>query len=313
MVVFLLACTPSPTPAVLPTPPAEGPVAPGWYALDPLPVPLQEVSVLEVGDAVWVLGGFDDTVSPVDTVWILDRDGWRAGPALPKPLHHLNAAVVDGRIHVLGALSGRGFTPIDRSWRFEDDGTWSTLPPVPEPLGAAAVGVVGSEVLLAGGVSTGTIAVGYAYDTAAGTWRALPDLPAPRDHGVGAGGDAFRVLGGRDGGIGNVRGDVFALVDGAWEAQAPLPTARAGTAGAQLPDGRVLVAGGEGNPDDPDGVFADVEIYDPAVDAWEVLESLPTPRHGTQAAWFDGGIVIPGGATVRAFHAVDTVEWLVLE
>jgi hypothetical protein len=268
--------------------------------------------VLSVGEEAWVLGGFDDGLQVSDGIWILDGGGWREGPPLPEPLHHLNAAVVDGQVYILGALVGLGFDPIDRSWRL-DAGGWTPLPPVPEPLGASAVGVVGTEIRLAGGLATGTEQLAFAFDTVGESWRTLPALPEARDHGVGAGGDAFRVLGGRDNGLANVRDDVFELVGDAWVRRTAMPTARAGVAGTQLPDGRVFVAGGEGNPDDPDGVFAEVELYDPDADTWVALDDLPTPRHGTGAAAFDGGVLVPGGATVQAFRAVDTVEWLKLE
>ena len=283
----------------------------------PLPEALQEVAVVTVADEVWVLGGFDDSIQVSDRVWILAGDDpntatWRPGPALPRPMHHHNTAVFDGRLYVLGGLEG-SFVPFADAWVLDRAAeAWLELPPVPVAMGSAAVGVANGEILLAGGLTPDTDTLGFAFDPRAETWRPLPDLPAARDHAVGAGGDALRVLGGRDNGLANVRDDVWQLVGDTWIPGTPLPTARAGTAGTTLPDGTVLVAGGEGNPSDPDGVFAEVERYDPLSDAWTVLDPMPTPRHGTGAAPFAGGVLVPGGATVQAFRAVDTVEWLVL-
>jgi N-acetylneuraminic acid mutarotase len=77
--------------------------------------------------------------------------------------------------------------------------------------------------------------------------------------------------------------------------------------------GRFVVVGGEGNAAAASGVFDDVEAYDPATDAWDVLEPMLTPRHGTGAAELNGKLYVPGGATQQAFGAVDTNEVYVFE
>lgn len=300
MILLLVAC-------VGPGAPPAGPSV--WEELAPLPVPVQEVGVVAVGESVWVMGGFDDGLIPLDTVFVLGPDGtWSQGPALPRPLHHLNVAVHGGRVYVLGALEGLGFSPTADAW-VHDGAAWSALPAVPEPLGASAVGVVDGEIVVAGGLP-GPHTRAYAFDPGATSWRALPDLPVALDHAVGAGGAEMLVLGGRQAGLSDVRDAVVALDGAGWSSRAPLPTARAGCAGGIGPDGRVWIAGGEGNPADPDGVFAEVERYDPTTDTWDTLSPMRTPRHGTQAAWWQGGLLVPGGATVRGFFAVDTVEWL---
>jgi hypothetical protein len=84
-------------------------------------------------------------------------------------------------------------------------------------------------------------------------------------------------------------------------------TPRAGTAAAVVAD-QVLVAGGEGNPRDPSGVFPDNEAYDPASDTWTVLEPMLTPRHGTGGASINDVFFIPGGAIRQRFGAVATNE-----
>jgi hypothetical protein len=303
MILALLGCGP-PTPTV--------PGARAWQTLEPLPVPLQEVAVVGRADGtVWVMGGFDDQRFIRDETWILDATGsWSPGPFLPEPLHHMNVAEVEGDLYLLGALGGALFEPTAAAWRLPagaDD--WEVLAPVPEPLGAAAVGVVDGRILLAGGLVGRTTAIGYAYVVEEDRWESLPALPGARDHGNGAGGDAFRVFGGRENGLSQVRDDVWLLDDGDWTALAPLPTARAGTASAVLPDGTIAVVGGEGS-GRADGTFDEVEAYDPVADAWEVLPALPVGIHGTGAAIWQEGLLLPGGADVQAFAAVDTVYWL---
>lgn len=301
-------CSPEPpAPGTLPSPREE----PGWYGVEALPHPLQEHGVVTVGDEVWTIGGVDDAIVTLDEVWIFDGS-WREGPSIPVPLHHPNVAVHDGDVYVLGGLEGRSFTPTDLAWVLRaGSGSWTALPSLPEPRGAAATGLDGDRIVLAGGLQGGTVGTAVAFDTVAGAWLDLPDLPGQRDHAIGASPEGFWVVGGRRNGLNNVHPESWALVDGVWEDRPGLPTARAGMAGVTLPDGRVLACGGEGDPDVLSGVFEEVELYDGAV--WSGLDPMPVPIHGAGAGVFDGGVLVPGGADVRGFAAIDTVQLLVLE
>ncbi len=133
-------------------------------------------------------------------------------------------------------------------------------------------------------------------------------MDEPRDHliAAAAGGKFYAVGGRRNESLrGNV--DQFDPATGKWTAKAPMLTPRAGTAGA-LVGNRILVAGGEGNPNDPSGVFPETEAYDPAQDAWQKLEPMLTPRHGTGGAVLKGVFYVPGGATLEGFGPVATNE-----
>ncbi len=74
---------------------------------------------------------------------------------------------------------------------------------------------------------------------------------------------------------------------------------------ARLPDGRVLVAGGDGAyqgaSQDAANVTASAEAYDPATDTWSPLPSMPEPRAGGAAAVLgDGSVLLVGGYTEKA-------------
>ena len=86
-----------------------------------------------------------------------------------------------------------------------------------------------------------------------------------------------------------------------------MPTARGGIASGVL-EGKIVVLGGEGNDDDPSGVFAQVELYDPATDEWTALPDMAVPRHGMTAAVDGDGLAVPGGATREGFGAVATFD-----
>jgi N-acetylneuraminic acid mutarotase len=116
------------------------------------------------------------------------------------------------------------------------------------------------------------------------------------------------VAGGRDG-----RTSTMAVLEEydpatrTWTERAAMPTGRSGIAGAGL-DGRFYVFGGEGNRSQPQGMFDNVEAYDPAQNAWTRLPPMATPRHGINAAVIGSRIYLPGGATVEGFGVTPVNE-----
>ena len=286
---------------------------PGWTTAPDLPRgPTQETVTVAVDGTIYVIGGF--VGGPVDAVQAFDTRtcAWSEGPALPRAIHHANAAVVDGTIWVLGALESLSFTTHGHvwSWNPATETAWTTHPAMPAERGSSVLGVVDGQILVAGGLRNGTVQEVSRFDPAARTWTTLPALPDGRDHACGGViGDAFYVAGGRGGMAGGNASTLWALLPGAtsWTPRASMPTGRSGTACAILDD-RLYVFGGEGNPATPTGVFAEAEVYDPAADAWTSLASMPVPRHGMGAAAWDGRIYVPGGATVGGFGAVATHE-----
>jgi N-acetylneuraminic acid mutarotase len=290
-----------------------------WDRLDDLPTgPVQETAVVEMDGLIYVLGGIDDERGAVAQVLVYDpaADQWLAdgAPALPLEVHHVNAAVLDGTIYVVGSLAG-DFSPIAQVWSWSPgDEAWATdHAAMPDPRGAAAVGVVDGLIVVAGGYAAGGLssAIVSSYDPAGDSWDdSPPDLAMPREHATAqVVGGVLYVIGGRSNGIIAISADVASYDGTEWAPRAPMPTARGGIASGVV-DGKIAVVGGEGNPDAASGVFPQAELYDPVADAWTSLADMPTPRHGMGAAGFEGKLYVPGGADVMAFAAVDTHEVL---
>jgi N-acetylneuraminic acid mutarotase len=240
-------------------------------------------------------------------------------------MNHPNTAVVDGKIYVLGGLGvGAGQWP---NWQAIGDcyvycpvgKTWESLGPMPKGTerGAAAVGVSGSKIYVAGGLEylgiagQKTLSVSSVYDTRTGVWTPLPDLPEGRDHaGAAVVRDSFYVVGGRINGNGiGMRDTVFALDIAAsrpvWKTRtARMPTRRGGLSAAAIGD-VIYTFGGEGNEESETGVFNQTEAYDTERDFWTKLRPMQVPRHGTSATSADGGVYIPGGGVHQNLGATD--------
>ncbi|KAF5336440.1 hypothetical protein D9611_006602 [Ephemerocybe angulata] len=259
---------------------------------------------------------------------------WSLASPAPVPLNHPNGAVVDGKIYLLGGL----YDSHDGIWRATPDSwvytpskdSWTSLPSLPAndtARGSAAMGVYKDVVYLAGGESVLPLIPGQvqqsvddvsAFDTRTRKWISLPEkakkLPGRRDHaGAAVINGVFYVLGGRDMGQENVRGDVFALdlnnLKKGWVVKnGKMPTPRGGIAAGQV-KGKIYAFGGEGNPvEGSNGVYDQVEAYDVKRDTWEKLEKMKLPRHGTSATSIGGGIYIPGGGITQSGSPVDAFD-----
>lgn len=91
---------------------------------------------------------------------------------------------------------------------------------------------------------------------------------------------------------------------GVCTATGPLPTAQNSAAAFTLPDGRVLLVGG--NHSD-----ARTALYDPATNAWSVGPSLSAPRLDAPAAQLlDGSVLVVGGASGPSQTALAGIERL---
>lgn len=288
-----------------------------WAEAPPIPGgPIQETAAVALGDDVWVIGGLTSFTDHTSAVWVFDTVArtWSAGPSLPQPVHHANAAVVDGSVYVVGFL-GQNFAASGTVWRHTPgvDTGWVARQAMTAGTqrGASVTGVIDGRIYVAGGLrGFGAVTSVSAYDPAVDAWDdSEPDLPMARDHGCGGGlGGALIVAGGRQGDIGSTTRSVLALTPGGgWEVRAELPTGRGGTACGVVGE-RLIVVGGEGNPDAASGVFPQTEAYDADTDTWATLEPMRTPRHGMAAAGVGGVLYVPAGATTQSVGPVDTHE-----
>lgn len=114
-------------------------------------------------------------------------DAWQARAPLPTGRDHHAAALVDGKISVIGGrLNGsysRNLGTVEEYNPAAD--TWRMRVPLPTPhsgIGAAALG--GRIYVVGGEAPAGTFSQVEIFDPAANRWSRGPDLPTPR-HGLG--------------------------------------------------------------------------------------------------------------------------------
>ena len=221
-----------------------------------------------------MLGGLTDTGAGSARVEVYDpaTNSWTNAAPLPEQRHHIGVATLGGALYSVGGFAGASFSPTNDVYRFDPArNEWTAVASLPAPRGAlAVVQMYGLLYAVGGSTASGTITDNTLYDPETNEWSFVTNLPTPRNHlaAVALNGYMY-VIGGRADGGGNANTgelDRYDPIENRWDVLAPMPTARSGHAAAVL-DGRIVVMGGEVNPDNPpNGVFVEVEVYDPSAD-----------------------------------------------
>src|SRR6516162_5404295 len=86
--------------------------------------------------------------------------------------------------------------------------------------------------------------------------------------------------------------------------RARMPTARSAI-GAGVYNNNILVAGGEGQDQRFLAAFKAVEAYDPALNRWQVLPSMPHPRHGLAVGAVGNRLYTVSGDGQSAGNGID--------
>jgi N-acetylneuraminic acid mutarotase len=234
-------------------------------------------------------------------------DHWTRRTPLQVARNGVAAAVVDHKIFVIGGQSydsesheGVSLGTVEES----DDtrGPWTFGPPMPTPRDQLGVTSTPSGLIYAiGGESSfshtvlDTVEV---FDPSTGEWSEGPSLPSPRSEpSVFASGNRILAIGGYGSGCAQTN-TTFELkvVLHKWVLRAPMPTARRGAASAQLPDGRIVIAGGSTQCGGESTITDAVEIYSPASNTWQTVAPLPVPiEFGAAATGADGRVYVTGG------------------
>ena len=308
-----------------------------WKTLAPIAIaPRQEHTTVALSsDTLAILGGIVPdaqlaTTTDIMQLYDISANAWSSAASMPLPMNHANAAVVNGKIYLLGGLAvapDGAWRAVADSWVYDPErDEWESVTPMPNGTerGSAAMGVHGTKIYLAGGMTTLDVPGGgyqdsvttvSAYDTVQGTWTTFSErLPEGRDHAGGAVvGSKLYVVGGRYFGQENTRDTVFSLdlkkKNAIWQtSSARMPTARGGISAAAIGT-KIYTFGGEGNKaEGSNGVFNETEVFETVSETWEALSPMELPRHGTSAVAIDGRIYIPGGGIYQSAGPVNTTD-----
>jgi len=263
-----------PLPAVKPTPPpaVAEPTAP---AETPKAVPTTASNVSGLVPAP----GFGASSAPAFGV------AWRRVADLPEPRAKFGAAVLDGKIYVVGGESRNGL--LSSAVVYDPAaGRWAPAGSLTGPRASHAAVVAGGRLYAVGGFS-GSSLVGSVevFDPAANSWRPVEGagstMPTPRSvFGCAVVGDRILTFGGNRPVL-----EIFDTATGRWTSGGNLPWPLVGAAAVAWQDRVYLMGGFSGQ-----AVSGAVHVYDAAAGRWlaDAEQSLQA-RSGSAAVCDAGG------------------------
>ncbi|GHC68309.1 DUF6603 domain-containing protein [Streptomyces flavofungini] len=306
---------------------AVAPFVPGtWADTGTLPTPVAQVDtvVLATGKAL-LAGGTGATGTALAAAVLFDPTSGAWSPSAPLAVArrlHTTTRLADGRVLAAGGRGADG-APLAAAEVFDPAaGAWTPS----GPMGAARFGhsatpLPGGRVLAAGGSAArggqgfGALRSAELFDPATRAWTAtVPMTDARTGHQAVLLRDGrVLVVGGAlpTGGTGDAALAYCELYDpasGTWSPTGSLHTARTGHQGTLLPDGRVLVTGGEaavaaGGTFSP-RALATAELYDPLTGTWTAAAPMPGGRARHRALLTRAGdVLVIGGTTGPASTA----------
>jgi N-acetylneuraminic acid mutarotase len=211
----------------------------------------------------------------------------------------------NGRVLVAGGWgSTERFGPKLASAELYDPvtGTWTATGSMSATRhGHSATLLPSGMVLVAGGYDVDRLASTELYDPVTGIWTASGRLPEPFLGHIAvqlpngtvliAGGD---VPSG-SGAVGSAHAAFYDPATRTWTMVASMHTPRLAHSAVLLPDGRVLVMGGQ-KIGSPYTAFASAEVFDPAAGTWTAIPDMTQARSGHTATLLpDGRVLVASG------------------
>ncbi len=279
-----------------------------------------------------------ETVTVGETAPAFTELTWETVAPQPYKVAEAQGEVVNGKLYVFGGFdSTKGCcTPTARAYVYDPaQNTWTPIQDMPPMNGTGYGGVThagmatdGEDIYFAGGYTSdedgdfqifGTPET-WRYDVSEDNYSRLPNLPETPESGPNNRHSAGQMeyLDGKlhyfGGTSANRKSDVpyhfvLDLAGGAseWTRAAPLPAPRNHLGSAVL-NGKIYAIGGQTGHDGGLTTHDDVYVYDPAVDSWTAVQSLPQAiSHISNSSFVMNGRIIVVGGEVDHLDAIRDV------
>jgi len=271
--------------------------------------------VVSLRSRIYVVGGVDSMGNVIDTTETYDPliNAWFTTEALPVPLHGVATAVSADRIYAIGGFRTLDLDPVDTVSRYHPTlNTWTPVAEMPSARGAAAAAAINGRIYVAGGWRDRALSDFAMYETQLDRWTVLPPMPTARERlGAAVVNGSFYAVGGFDGAPLDVL-EAYDPQTNSWRTDfPPLPIPRGSVATTSL-RGRLVAIGGLGGQSSTAFIVAQVDAFDPSMDAWDALPDMLTPRYASGAAPIGDRVFVPGGSAMLSPAPTTTHEALLV-
>ncbi len=269
-------------------------------------------TLLEDG-RVLVVGGQETPSRKLNTVEIFDpvAETWSAAASMAQKRSsgHRATLLTDGRVLVTGEADDGAAEIYDPSVD-----QWSSTSAMGQArTWASSTLLTDGRVLVAGGLDAtkagreelNTVEV---FDPATGEWTETTSMEE-----VHAGHSAVVLQDGKVMLVGKYKVELFDQATATWSSTGPMDRERAlGTTADLLPDGRVLVAGGQFQQGGYTGVVVPIrnaEVFDPSTGTWQVVEAMSEPRENHPSVRLSDGKIMVIGDRETEIYDPTTNMW----
>ncbi len=222
---------------------------------------------------------------------------WEVKAPMPEGLTSGGAAVVDGKIYVMGDTINYMYDP-------END-TWTEKAPMPTPRLYFGIAVCQNKIYVMGGwgpsSTGGSVAINEVYDPYTDTWEVkAPMLQTRIGSSANAVGDEIYVIGGR---LSNdpFTNQVYNVTSDSWSTRAPLPYPSVDFASV-VSGGKIYIMGERS---DVSAVYFN-QIYDPKNDSWSMGAVMPKGVRLAAAGVTEGSSALKRIYLVGGYHTAMT-------
>ena len=305
----------------------ENSAAKKWEVVSQLPTGRSAFSTAVVEGKIYLIGGllFENekgNTRGLSTVEVYDtkNNSWQRLADMPTPRLYAEAAVVDGKIYVVG-----GYSVIDRRMKIlkvveaydPQTDTWERKQDMSIPRRQFGIGVVAGKIYAIGGENFFEFEKPQrldhveVYDPVSDTWAKRADLPSRRDEvKVAVVRDTIYVIGGFGWppfGLGAVLDTIEAYQPktNRWREKANMPNLKTNFSTVVVDD-KIYLIGGYGIALERfDGYLKTVEVYDPETERWDESPPMPTKNSPFGAAAVNGKVYIFGSERESGEHSLD--------
>jgi len=290
--------TADPIGGVFPTAASNG-SADRWHTRAQMPTPRTDLAIVAHEGLVYAIGGVSNAgVTAKLEIYDPDNDAWQTGSSKPTPVGFVSGGAIGNKIYVPGGImpggNGSGAVQPQDVLEIYDPvrDAWETGAPLPEPLGAYALAVLGDQLYLFGGAGTGGyVASAYRYDPAGDAWETLSPMGQARGLlAAAAVDDRIYVVGGYDDEQEFNTCEVYDPATDTWSTCPPMALGRGGLALVAVRQKLYAIGGGM------TGYLAFNEIYEPRTETWSRFATPVTDEwRGLGAALVGSYIYSIGG------------------